>query len=242
MSEKSAGWMPLWVRTKGVNCLVVGGGQVALRKIRMLLETGASVQVVTREASPAVEEMAQRGLIQLRIKEADKEDLRGCRLVVVATDSRDVNSCVTQWAQQQGVLCNVVDKPELCTALFPAIIRKGRLEVAVSTGGSSPAMAARIRDHIAQSLDQGYEVLLDLLSEIRGRVKHMGLSEDRRLKLLRSLVDDQVIALCKEKKYKEMGAILESRLHRALQEDPQSGKNAPEGLSDLAGNSGEKIF
>lgn len=225
MSQKASGWIPLWVRVGGFKCLVVGGGQVACRKIRMLLEAGATVVVVTKKASSRVKEMAQGGLIQLKIKEVDQDDLEGARLVVVATDKGEVNRSVSHWAQKQGVLCNVVDKPELCTAVFPAVCRKGKLEVAVSTGGASPAMAARLRDQIADSLQPGYEALLELLSEMRGRVKQMGLSEKKRLDLLRKLVDDQVMEACAKGKEEDLRAVLEARLQKALDDGYSSKKN-----------------
>lgn len=227
MPQKASGWIPLWVRLGGFKCLVVGGGQVAWRKIRMLLEAGASVVVVTKKASPQVEEMARGGFIQLRIKEVEQEDLKGARLVVVATDKGEVNRSVSHWAQQLGVLCNVVDKPELCTAVFPAVCRKGKLEVAVSTGGASPAMAARLRDQIADSLRPGYEALLDLLSEMRARVKEMGLSEKKRLALLRSLVDEKIMEECAIAKEEDLRAALETRLQKALDEEHSSKKNPP---------------
>jgi precorrin-2 dehydrogenase/sirohydrochlorin ferrochelatase len=242
VSAKASGWIPLWVRVRGFKCLVVGGGQVALRKIRMLLETGASVEVVTKKACPQVEEMAQGGLVQLRIKEVDQQDLRGARLVVVATDKREVNRSVSNWAQDQGVLCNVVDEPELCSAVFPAIFRKGKLEVAVSTGGASPTMAARLRDQIGDSLQPGYEVLLELLSEMRGRIKEMGFSEEKRLVLLRSLVDEEVMKACVNAKEKDIRAILETRLQEAFEEQYNSKQNHAAASCACGPEIGDKSF
>lgn len=241
MSVTNTGWMPLWVRMKGVKCVVVGGGVVALRKISVLLEAGACVKVVTKRACSEVEKLAHAGLIELRIKEVAKEDLKGGRLVVVATDSGEVNRSVSAWAEELGVLCNVVDKPKLCTAVFPAIIRRGKLEVAVSTGGSSPAMAALIRDRIAELLPPGYELLLELLGEIRDRVKKMGLADEKRLELFRSLVDEQVLESCNKEKEAELRAILEKRVQIALQEDHHSKNDAFQGLCDSGFKRGERL-
>ncbi len=217
MSPQPTGWIPLWVRISHGSCLVVGGGQVASRKIKMLLEAGASsVEVVTREASKEVQALGQGERVRLRIKEVEKQDLKGASLVVVATDQSDVNQRVSQWAREMGLLCNVVDKPELCNVVFPAVLRRGRLEVAVSTGGSSPAMAARIRDEIGDCLKHGYELLLDLLAELRARIKKMDLPEERRLELLRALVNQEVMELSKKKDEKELRAILERRMAKAL--------------------------
>lgn len=239
MAENTSVWLPLWVKVQGYKCLVVGGGQVALRKIRMLLEAGAMVEVVTKRACQEVQNMAQAGLIGLKIKEVENKDLSGARVVVVATDSGQVNRRVSSWADEKGVLCNVVDRPELCTAVFPAILKRGRLEVAVSTGGASPAVAAKIRDHIAQSLQPGYELLLELLSEIRGRVKKMQLADEKRLGVLRSLVDEQVMKACSTSTERELKAMLEMRLERALSGDGDSGQNPVAGSLGCGSNTGE---
>lgn len=188
--------MPLWVRLDGVRCVVVGGGQVAFRKIGALVKRGARVEVFAKAACPAVERMASDGLILLRLQAVQRQDLRGAGLVVVATDDADLNKRVYGWASRQGILCNVVDKPDLCSAIFPAVLKRGRLEVAVSTGGSSPAMAAWIRDHLGELIGPEYATAIEVLWRVRSYVQAMDLPEVTRLRVLRSLAGAELIKAC----------------------------------------------
>ena len=125
--------------------LVVGGGAVALEKVRGLLECGALVTVVAPEALP--------GLLELPVEWLPRPyhstDLRGRFLVVAATSSTPLNRRVYADAEARHLLCNVVDVPELCSVILPAVHREGPIAVAVSTGGASPALAQRIRDDVA---------------------------------------------------------------------------------------------
>lgn len=186
------------LRLDGAKCVVVGGGRVAKRKIGSLLEAGARVEVFTKLASTEVQRMADAGCILLTLREPVREDLRSARLVVVATDDRELNQRVSRWAQDIGVPCNVVDKPELCTAIFPATLRRGRLQLAVSTGGASPAMAALIRDRLSELLGPEYESAVELLFELRSRIQSMNLEESRRIKVLRSLASDELVRACRD--------------------------------------------
>ncbi len=223
MRAEAPGWIPLWVRIGRCKCVVVGAGSVALRKINLLVERGASVRVVAKKACEEVMQMAARGIISLELREVDAQDLEGARLVVVATDRADVNSSVSGWAEQRGILCNVVDQKDLCSAVFPAFLKRGRLEVAVSTGGASPAMAARLRDYIGDCLFPGYEILLDLLTQVRLEIKKMGLSEQKRLELLRNLVDAQVMDACKTGNEAKLRKLIEMRIKQYSL--PEGGKS-----------------
>jgi precorrin-2 dehydrogenase/sirohydrochlorin ferrochelatase len=226
-SDKAPGWVPLWVRVDGSKCLVVGGGQVALRKIKMLLDRGAAIEVVAKRACEGVRRLAQDGRIALRMESVRQSHLRGARLVVVATDDSIVNQQVSNWAQREGILCNVVDKPELCTAVFPAVLSRGRLEVAVSTGGSSPAMAARIRDGIARFLGPGYEAALEILGQVRARVKAMDIAEGSRSRILRSLVDQELVGACERGDLAKIREMIQSRLDRAMAQESGAGQASP---------------
>lgn len=192
------GWTPLLLRLEAARCVVVGGGRVAERKIGALLEAGARVEVFAKRASAELQRMAETGRILLSLREPVREDLRSATLVVVATDDRELNERVSQWAQEIGVPCNVVDKPELCTAIFPAILRRGRLQLAVSTGGASPAMAALIRDRLSDVFGPEYQWAVELLFELRSRIQSMNLEDSRRLRVLRSLASDELVRACRD--------------------------------------------
>jgi len=137
---------PVFLDLAGVPVLVVGGGQVALRKVGGLVGAGATVTVV---APQVVDGIAEVATVELRPYVSG--DLAGVRLVVTATDDPEVNAQVAADARAAGVFVNSADDPENCTFILPAIARRGPITVAVSTGGISPALASRLRDEIAST-------------------------------------------------------------------------------------------
>jgi siroheme synthase-like protein len=148
---------------EGRRCLVVGGGAVALEKVHGLLECRARVTVV----APRIE----AELLDLPIRFVEgryrTEDLEGHFLVVAATDDTELNRRVFADAEARGMLCNVVDVPELCSFILPAVHRQGPLAVAVSTGGASPALAKRLRDDVARVVGPEHAALAERLRELR---------------------------------------------------------------------------
>jgi precorrin-2 dehydrogenase / sirohydrochlorin ferrochelatase len=147
----------------GRSVLVVGGGSVAFEKIRGLLDCGARVTVVAPEATP---ELLCLPVEWLR-RTYHSSDLRGRFLVVAATSSTPVNRRVFADAEARNVFCNVVDVPELCSLILPAVHREGPIAVAVSTGGASPALAQRIRDDVAALVGPRHAELADELRALR---------------------------------------------------------------------------
>ena len=161
----------------GRSVLVVGGGRVALEKVDGLLVSGARVTVV---APQVVGELATRDIELIR-REYRTEDLGDRFLVVVATSTSSVNRRVFREAEARSLLCNVVDVPELCSFILPAVHRQGPIAVAVSTGGASPALAQRLRDEIATVVRPEHAVLADQLRELRPWAKsHLPTYEARR--------------------------------------------------------------
>jgi uroporphyrin-III C-methyltransferase/precorrin-2 dehydrogenase/sirohydrochlorin ferrochelatase len=142
-------FLPLYFRTEGLACLVVGGGDVAARKLEMLSELGCRITVEAPEICPAVRAVLDCGDSRWIAREYRTGDCNGYQLVIAATKSREVNRAVFEEARTLEIPVNVVDDPELCTVVFPAIWRDGPLMVAVSTGGTAPFMAAAIRDRLA---------------------------------------------------------------------------------------------
>jgi precorrin-2 dehydrogenase/sirohydrochlorin ferrochelatase len=161
----------------GRSCLVVGGGAVALEKARGLLECGAHVTVVAPQVRPELAaldvELVRRGY--------RTEDLEGRLLVVAATSITSLNRRVYADAEARSLLCNVVDVPELCSFILPAVLRRDPITVAVSTGGASPALAQRLRDDIADVVRPEHAELAERLRELRPWAKaHLPTYEDRR--------------------------------------------------------------
>jgi len=178
---------PMFMKLEGRQCLVVGAGKVGEPKIGGLLETGARISVVALDASPAVREWARLGKIDLELRPFTASDLDGAFLAVVATSSRTLNERVYHEAQKRGVLCNVVDVPDLCDFFYPAVVRRGELQIAVSTAGQSPSLAQKIRQQLEKQFGPGYATWVAELGETRKLILASDLDKERKLDLLHSL-------------------------------------------------------
>lgn len=161
---------PATLLLSGRPCLVIGGGRVAERKIRSLLHAAADVRVVTREATPAVADLAATGAIALRLGEYSDADLDGVFLVIVATNDADLNRRVSAECQRRGLLVNVVDQPHLCNFYVPALIERGPISLAISTGGASPALAKHLRVLLEAVVGEEYGELSELMASLRGEL------------------------------------------------------------------------
>ena len=178
---------PMFMKLEGRQALVVGAGKVGEPKIGGLLETGARIRVVALDASPAVREWARAGKIELELRAFTNQDLHGVFLVVVASNSRTLNERIYHEAQRLGVLCNVVDVPDLCDFFYPSIVRRGDLQIAVSTAGQSPSLAQKIRQQLEKQFGPAYAAWVAELGETRKLILASDLDKERKLDLLHSL-------------------------------------------------------
>ena len=184
---------PMFMKLEGRQCLVVGAGRIGEEKIGGLLETGARIRVVALEASPAVREWARAGKIELEVRAFSPDDLSGAFLAVVATASRTLNERVYYEAQRRGVLCNVVDVPDLCDFFYPSVVRRGDLQIAVSTSGQSPSLAQKIRQQLEKQFGSGYAAWVAELGETRRLILASDLDKERKLDLLHSLASREAL-------------------------------------------------
>ncbi len=184
---------PMFLKLEGRQCLVVGAGNVGEPKIAGLLETGARIRVVALAASPTVREWAREGRLELELRSFSAEDLDGAFLAVVATNSRSLNDRVYHEAQRRGVLCNVVDVPDLCDFFYPAVVRRGDLQIAVSTGGQSPSLAQKIRQQLEKQFGPGYAEWVAELGKTRKLILASDLDKERKLELLHSLASREAL-------------------------------------------------
>jgi precorrin-2 dehydrogenase / sirohydrochlorin ferrochelatase len=174
---------------RGRRCLVVGGGRIAFEKIQGLLVCEADVVVVAPDAEPQVRALAESGAVKWLQREYEAGDLDGCLLVVAATSDTAVNEWVYKDAEERSMLVNVVDVPDLCNFILPAIVREGPLAVAISTAGASPALAVRMRDEVARSFGPAYTELAVMLDEVRGWAKKTLPTYDDRKEFFDALVN-----------------------------------------------------
>ena len=184
---------PAFLKLTGRKVLVVGAGKVGEPKIGGLLESGAQIRVVSLDASPRVREWAREGNIQLELRVFVPGDLEGVFLAVVATNSRTLNERVYNEAQRRGVLCNVVDVPDLCDFFYPAVVRRGDLQIAVSTAGQSPSLAQKIRQQLEKQFGPAYADWVAELGETRKLILESDLEKERKLELLHSLVSREAV-------------------------------------------------
>ena len=173
---------------EGRSALVVGGGSVAREKVEGLLDCGARVTVFAPELDPELD----RRDVELVRREYRAADLEGRALVVAATSSEEVNRRVFRDAEARGLLCNVVDVPELCSFILPAVHRQGPIAVAVSTGGASPALAQRLRDDVAGVVGPRHAELAEELRALRPWAKERYPSYEARRDFFRALVAERL--------------------------------------------------
>jgi siroheme synthase-like protein len=179
--------LPVFLKMKGRPCLIVGGGRVALEKIRVLLESQASIRVVAAEVLEDVRELAEQSRIILQLKKYDPADLDDVAVVIAATDNAQLNHRVYREAVARGRLVNVVDDPTYCDFYFGSIVRRGSLQVAISTAGESPAFAQQLKQEIDKALPADTGTWLARLGETRRHVNRVVKAGPRRIALLREL-------------------------------------------------------
>jgi siroheme synthase-like protein len=184
---------PMFVKLEGKRCLVVGAGKVGEPKISGLIDTGARVHVVALDATDAVHGWANAGKITLELRAFAAEDLDGAFLAVVATASRDLNAAIYSDAQRRGILCNVVDVPEYCDFYYGAVVRRGDLQIAISTNGQSPSLAQKLRQQLERQFGPGYAKWVAELGETRRLVLASDLDPQRKSDLFHSLASREAL-------------------------------------------------
>src|SRR5271155_4318900 len=188
-----SGLFPMFMKLAGRRCLVVGAGKIGEPKISSLLDTGAAVHVVALAASEAVHEWAKAGKISLELRAFSAEDLHETFLAIVATSSRSLNGSIYREAQRRGVLCNVVDDPEYCDFYYPAVVRRGDLQIAISTNGQSPSLSQKLRQQLERQFGPAYAQWVAELGETRKHVLASNLDLRRKRDLLLSLASREAL-------------------------------------------------
>ncbi len=163
--------LPVFLRLEGRRCLVVGAGAVALAKIESLREAGAAITVVAPRAGADVSRLARSGALVWHERVFRPADLDGVFLVIAATNASDVNRTVYEEARRHSVLCNAVDDPPNCDFYFGSVVRRGDLQVAISTTGESPALAQRLRREIDAQLPQNLGPWLTEMGKLRTEIR-----------------------------------------------------------------------
>ncbi len=187
--------LPIFLKLRGRRVLVVGGGDVAESKIEsLLLLSEAEVHVVAPELNANVAQLARTGKVIWRQKSFDPADLDGVFLVIAATNVPEVNHLVYRLAEERSILCNAVDDPEHCHFYYGAVVRRGALQIAISTDGLSPALAQRLRRELEQQFGPEYEAWLEYLGAMRDLIRASTADEQSRKEQLHKLVEPAAFA------------------------------------------------
>jgi uroporphyrin-III C-methyltransferase/precorrin-2 dehydrogenase/sirohydrochlorin ferrochelatase len=164
-------FLPIFLNIRGRRCVVIGGGEVAARKVSLLLEAGGAVAVYSPKLCAALAELRDAGRLQHVAERFSEGMLDGCAIAIAATDDDAVNRQVSEAAIQRNVPVNVVDQPELCSFIVPSIVDRSPVVVAVSTGGASPVLARLIRARLETLIPTAYGRLAQLVESFRDKVK-----------------------------------------------------------------------
>ena len=184
---EAAALFPAFLKLAGRPCLIVGAGTVGQPKIEGLLSAGAEVTAVAPQATEAVRAWARAGRLRWHARPFEASDLEGVFLTVVATPFRELNDMVFRQARERGVLCNVVDDPPRCDFYYPAVVRRGALQIAISTDGKSPALAQRLRKELEDEFGPVYHGWIEELGRARTRLFAQPIDPVVRKQLLHSM-------------------------------------------------------
>jgi precorrin-2 dehydrogenase/sirohydrochlorin ferrochelatase len=197
------------------SAVVVGGGRVAARKVYGLLAAGARVTVISPDVLPELQTLGQAGRVQIIQRPYQEGDLAGAFLAVVATDDTSVNQAAWQEAMRYGCLVNVVDDPTRSDFIVPAVLRRGELTIAVSTGGASPALARHLRQQLEAWIGPEYGELAELLAELRPTLIAAFETEDERQAAADQLVSSDILGVLKRQGYAAARQYAQQLLARA---------------------------
>lgn len=172
------GYYPVFLEMKQRRCIVIGGGAVAERKVGGLLAVGACVTVISPTITERLQNLLTQGAIRHVAREYEAGDLAAYELAFVATDNVDTNRVVFHEARSRKVWVNSADDPDRCDFILPAVIRRGDLMIAVSTGGGSPAVSRAIREELESYFTKDYEILVGMAAEVREELRQRSIVPD----------------------------------------------------------------
>ncbi|RKY85473.1 bifunctional precorrin-2 dehydrogenase/sirohydrochlorin ferrochelatase [candidate division KSB1 bacterium] len=184
---------PIFLKLKDKPVIVVGGGKVAYRKVKSLLNAGAKITVVSPELDQDLRDLVEGDKITYLQREYQAGDLKNACLVIAATGDQRVNRQIWQEAERKNLLVNVVDDPEQCNFYVPAVYRNGDLSIAISTQGKAPLLAKFIRQYLEKILDNGFAQVVELVARRREQLKReLPHDADRRQLLLKEFTDKMI--------------------------------------------------
>jgi precorrin-2 dehydrogenase/sirohydrochlorin ferrochelatase len=181
-------YYPVHLDMTNKRCVVVGGGDIAERKVERLLECGAQVTIVSKSLTPVLKARKKTGQMDHIDRDYEDQTLDGAFMVIGATDRNDVNERISKDAVARGLLVNIVDDPDRCNFILPSLVQQGDLSIAISTGGKSPALAKKLRKELEKQYGPEYQTLLVIMGVLRKRI----LARDQRVADNKAVFEDLV--------------------------------------------------
>lgn len=215
--------MPLYpvnLNIRNQLCLVIGGGEVARRKIESLLICEPKILVISPVVCQRIAELAQEQRIDLQLRKYQHGDLAGAKLAFAATDSPETQEQVVAEADAAGILVNVVTAPDACSFQVPAMCRQGDLLITVATGGASPALAARIRKECEGRYGQEYSLLLFLMACVRKQVVASSAMQAQHKIIFEKLLESDILRLMKNRQWVRLAEVLRDILPPEIEISP----------------------
>ncbi len=201
-------YFPVYLDLEGRPCVVIGGGEVAERKVESLLAAGARVTVVAPSLTAALAALADTHEIVHHPRSYRGGDLAGAALAFAATDDEAVDATIAAEAVGSGVLLNVADRPQLCGFIMPAVVTRGPVSVAISTAGTSPALSRRIKRDLEPALGEEYGLAATILGKLRPIVVDAEPDQARRAEVFASLVDSPLLEALRARDAARVDAVL----------------------------------
>lgn len=188
-------YYPVYLNLQGRLCVIIGGGGVAEGKIARLLNSGAQIRVISPDATPGIKLYLDAGHLSWEQREYCEGDLDGAFIAIAATNMRDVNRRIFVEANERGVMLNAVDDPPNCSFIAPAIVQRGPVTLAISTGGASPALARRLRESLQASDALAWADLSDVLVAARAHLREIGMLTSVDPELWQACITPQLLEL-----------------------------------------------
>jgi precorrin-2 dehydrogenase/sirohydrochlorin ferrochelatase len=205
-------YFPVFLDLRKRRCVVVGGGRVAERKARNLLAAGAEVTLVSPRLTAGLQRLKEARGIEHRRRAYKTGDLKRAFLAVAATDEQSVNEKVFREASARRIPINTVDDPAHCSFIVPALVARGDILIAISTGGRSPALAKALRKKLAREIGPEYPALVKIIGAVRRGVIRLGWGPKKGQRIYRRLLEEDVLELVRKKKKAALARLLKRLL------------------------------
>jgi len=196
-------YYPIFIDVEDREVVIIGGGNVCARKAETMMRYGAKVTVVSPEFTGEIEAWARDGRIRVQRKEYEESDLEGASIVIASTDDECINGRIARDCRRRRIPVNVVDVTHLCEFIVPAIVEKGSIQLAVSTGGKSPALARTLKEDLQRVVGPEYVEINDLLGELRPSAKKVLPTDADRKRFFDGILARGVLQMLRDGKRKE---------------------------------------